>query len=270
MTRILAMSSWVAAGHVGLSAAAPVLQALGWRTLQLPTTMLSNHTGWPAVGGAATPPEQLDSILGAIDENGWLGAVETVLIGYLPTPEHVDCARRVIERTRSRNPAARFVCDPILGDYPEGIYIREDAAEAVRERLVPLADVMTPNRFELEWLTGRPIASMDDALDGARALLGRGVASRIAVTSAPVGPNEIGVLDVTRDHARLHRVTLRTNIPKGVGDVFSALTAAGLDTAAALGHLQALIDDSLDAPALAIIGENDAWTRAAPISGEDL
>ncbi|MGC9419866.1 MAG: bifunctional hydroxymethylpyrimidine kinase/phosphomethylpyrimidine kinase, partial [Rhodovulum sp.] len=154
MARIVMLSSWVAHGHVGLSAAAPAVQALGHGVTQLPTTILSNHPGWPRVAGAPLPAPQIAAMIEALAGNGWLAGVDAVLTGYLPTPAHVDLAAGLIERLRTGDVRPRVVVDPVLGDDPDGRYIAADAARALRDRLVPLADILTPNRFELGWLTG--------------------------------------------------------------------------------------------------------------------
>jgi pyridoxine kinase len=265
VARVLAISSWVSAGHVGLSAMAPVLQALGHEIIQLPTVILSNHTGWPAIAGRATSPEHLTEMLDAIKANGWLFGVDAFLGGYLPSARHVEVARQAIDQLREQSPAARIVCDPVLGDDPNGLYIALEAAEAVRDQLVPLADTLTPNRFELAWLTDRSIDTIDDAKLAARTLLEQRPGRRVLVTSPPVSGEETGVLEVSADEVRLYRTQRRKLVPKGVGDVFSALIGAGLSTGAALGHLQALIDTSIGLPHLAIADPVSAWRGAMPV-----
>lgn len=268
MARVLAISSWVSAGHVGLSAMAPVLQSLGHEIIQLPTVVLSNHAGWPAVAGQATAPEQLTEMLDAINTNGWLVGVDAFISGYLPSARHVEVARQAIDQLREQSPAARIVCDPVLGDDPNGLYIAHEAAEAVRDQLVPLADTLTPNRFELAWLTGRSINTVDDARLAALTLLEERAGRRVLVTSPPISGEETGVLELSTDDARLYRTQLRKLAPKGVGDVFSALIGAGLSTGTALGHLQALIDTSIGLPHLVITG--GAWRGAAPVPYETI
>ena len=248
MALILAMSSWVAAGHVGLSAMVPIWQRLGREALQLPTTRLSNHKAWSAVSGGATDPEELEAMLGAFEVNGWLEEVDTMSTGYLPTAAHVAWAGGVESRLRVRNPMLRVVCDPVLGDDPKGLYLPETTAEAVRDQLAPLADVLTPNRFELAWLTGLEVNDLQGAVAAARALE-RPV---VIVTSPPLGPEETGLLEVTPDAARLYRAPRRDNVPHGVGDALAALIAAGVTPGAALARLNAVIDASLGAPHLAV------------------
>ncbi|MDF0598104.1 PfkB family carbohydrate kinase [Psychromarinibacter halotolerans] len=259
MAHILILSSWVAHGHVGLSAATPVLQALGHRVTQLPTVVLSNHAAWPHVAGARVPVDQIAAMADAAQANGWLRDVDAVLTGYLPTADHVALAVRLLDDL----PDARKVVDPVLGDAPKGLYIAEDAARAIRDDLVPRADIVTPNAFELSWLTGQDVGSVAQALSAARTL-GPRLGPRVLVTSAPAGDGQTGVLD--SGDATLFATPHRDGVPNGVGDVFSALVAAGVPLPQAMGHLQALIDASLGADHLRIAETAADWTGAAPLT----
>ncbi|MEX5730004.1 pyridoxine kinase [Rhodovulum iodosum] len=263
MVRVLILSSWVAHGHVGLSAAGPALQALGHATTQLPTTLLSNHPGWPHVAAHPMPPDEIGAMLDALEANGWLSGLDACLVGYLPTAGHVDLAAETIGRLRRAARPPRVVVDPILGDLPKGLYIPHAAAAAIRDRLVPLADVLTPNRFELGWLTGADAATMAEAQAAASAMVAR-TGAEVFVTSPPFGPAETGILALTGTGIRALRTPLRADVPHGVGDVFSALIAAGLPVERALGHLDALIVASLGAPHLKIAEAAPVWTTAPP------
>ncbi len=269
MAHILALSSWVAHGHVGLSAVAPVLQILGHTVTQLPTTQLSSHPGFAPVAGGAVDPETLRALIGALERNGWIDAVDTILTGYLPSAAHVDMAVGLIDRFRGEKP--RVVVDPVLGDSPKGLYINREAAEALRDRLVPKADILTPNAFELSWLTGDRTETLAAAEAAARDLSALAHGARILVTSAPFDGAETGVLAVTPSGAeafRTPRASQNRPVPHGVGDVFSALIAAGLPTGQALGYLQALIGESLGAPHLRIAETAAHWAAAGPIRAE--
>ena len=269
MAHILALSSWVAHGHVGLSAAAPALLALGHTITQLPTVRLSNHPGFPHVAGDNTEVDTLLAFISALDRNGWIHTVDTILTGYLPSAAHVDIAVDLIDRFNSARP--RVVVDPVLGDSPKRLYIAPEAAQALRDRLVPRADILTPNAFELSWLTNRAVTTLETAADAARDLAARAPGAEILVTSAPFEGAQTGVLAVTPSGAETFqtpRVSRDHLVPHGVGDVFSVLIAAGLPTGHALGHLQTLIEHSLGAPHLRIAETAPQWTMANPIEGE--
>jgi pyridoxine kinase len=262
--RILILSSWTAAGHVGLSAAVPVLQALGHEATQLPTVVLSNHPGFAHVAGEPVPAERLAAMVEAIAANGWLDGHAALLTGYLPSAAHVDLACALVARLGKGATRPRIVVDPVLGDEPKGLYVAEAAAVAVRDRLVSLADVLTPNRFELGWLTGRPVATLAEARAAAAALAGG--RREVLVTSPPLPGGETGVLAAGPGGAVVWRTPRLAGVPHGTGDAFAAMIAAGLDAGAALGHLQALIAASVGAAHLDIVGAAPAWTAAAPVA----
>lgn len=260
--RILILSSWVGHGHVGLCAAVPVLQALGHSVTQLPTIILSNHPGWPQVAGAPVPVGQLEAMQEALDRNGWLAGVDAVLTGYLPTPEHVEFAANLLTGL----PSCRAVVDPILGDDPKGLYVPLAVAEALRDKVLPLAQVLTPNAFELGWLTGQPCGTLEQAKAAASLLAEKG--AEVFVTSPPLGPDETGLMHVHGGELSLWRQRRLLGVPHGVGDALSALLASGLVADQALGHLDALVGASLGADHLRIAETAPLWTKAPPILPE--
>lgn len=259
---VLMLSSWVSAGHVGLSAGGPALHALGATATLLPTVMLSNHPGFPAVHGQVTPPETLDGFCDALDANGWLAGHNALLVGYMPTPEHVTFAAGLAARL----PGVRVVVDPIIGDHPKGLYVPEPVARAIRDQLLPLADVLTPNRFELGWLTGLSTDTPEAALRAAEHLRAQ-TGATILLTSPPFDDGQTGVIEVGAQ-IREFRSPLMDDVPHGVGDVFAALIAGGLPAGAALGHVAALARASRGAPHLKISETAPDWTAAPPLSPE--
>ncbi len=174
MARILAVSSQVAWGHIGLGAGAFALQRMGHDVCALPTILLSNRPGLPNVAGAPVDPDLLVRMFDALVANGWATAFDAVLTGYMPTPAHVVAAARMVDAVRTARQKAdaplTVLCDPVVGDDPKGIYVDALAAEAVRSDLVCRADIVTPNRFELSWLSGLPVSDPGDARAAAAAL----------------------------------------------------------------------------------------------------
>jgi pyridoxine kinase len=268
--RVLAISSWVAAGHVGLSAATPALQALGAEVIGLPTVMLSNHKAFGAVAGGATPPERLDAMLDAVKANGWLARLDAVLTGYLPSAAHVAAAERAIAAARAASPGARVVVDPVLGDDPGGLYLPAEVAAAVRDRLVPRADALTPNRFELAWLTGAEADDLAGAVAAAKRLRASADVARVIVTSPPAGPGVTGALVVDADGARLHRTPRLADVPHGTGDVFAALIAGGATPGAAVGMVAALARAGAGAAHLPIAQTAARWRAVEAIEAETI
>lgn len=221
MGTILAISSQVARGHVGLGAAVPALQALGLDVIALPTVMLSNHPGHGQVAGQRIDPALLRQMLGTLDGHGWLKDIDAVFSGYLPTPGHVAVVAEAVALVRRHNPAAAYYCDPVLGDDPKGLYIAEDAARALAETLVPIADVTFPNRFELEWLSGAPVT---DAASTQAAAAKLGSTWTIA-TSIPHDDEALATIATGPGEAWLSAVPRQDNVPNGTGDLFAALFA---------------------------------------------
>lgn len=268
MPLILAVSSWVARGHVGLSAAIPVLQAGGCEALSFPTVILSNHPGHAACAGSRVAVDHLQAMLDALDQNGWLSDVDAILTGYFPSPEDVAFAASAIQRVRRLNPRVQVWCDPVIGDDPRGLYVPNDVAEGVRDRLLPLSDCITPNRFELQWLSGRAVTNQADAVDAARAL----GASLTLVTSVPAGEGVIANIAVTPTEAWSTTSALREAVPHGTGDAlaaaFLAARSAGRPVPEALGAASGAIDTivaaSLGRDELQLVQARDAWTTAPP------
>ncbi len=230
MARILAISSQVARGHVGLSAMLPVLQALGHDVVALPTILLSNHPGHAHVAGERIGPDLLRRMLDALEANGWLAEITAVVTGYLPSPEHVAFAAEAVSRIKLANPLATFTCDAVLGDTPKGLYIAEPAAAAIRDRLLPLADVLKMNRFEAEWLSGLPIGTLYEAVAIARAAGWR----EAVVTSVPVHERQelANIRIVSGERSGSINVAARREVPKGTGDLLAGLLVGyrALDT----------------------------------------
>lgn len=224
MSKILMISSYVARDPVGLAAASPPLEQSGIEVVGLPTVVLSNHPIRPHIAGMRLDPALLESMIGALDKNGWLGSFNAVFSGYLPSAEHVEIVAAAVKRLRELNPSIAYVCDPIFGDDPKGHYIDEEAAAATRDLLVPLADVLTPNRFELSWLSGLDVRSPTDALQ-AICQLGRPI---VAGTSIPDGPSRLATVLVTDKQAHIGTVEKWNDVPHGTGDVFAGCLTAKL------------------------------------------
>lgn len=217
MRRILVISSLVAQDAVGLTPTIAPLQQAGLEVVPLPTVVLSNHPARARCAGTTIAPHVLEEMSGAIDANGWLGTFDAILSGYLPTKEHADWVHRLVVRMRALNPGILYVCDPILGDDPDGLYIDSAAARAVRELLMPSADVLTPNRFELSWLSGVDVSSVDDSIRAARSL----DRPKVAATSIPSGSGELANVLVSDGNVFVAKVDTLPDVPHGTGDLFA-------------------------------------------------
>ncbi len=270
MARVLAISSWVAAGHVGLSAIAPALNRIGCEIIQIPSITLSNHRGWTHAAGAPVPPHEMEAMAEAVDANGWLTGLDAVLTGYLPSAEHAATAARIISLCQKRSPSLGVIVDPVLGDNPKGLYVPIAVAEAIANHLVAEARVLTPNLFELSWLTGHDVSTPQAAIAAARSLIERGDGQRVLVTSPPVESGMTGVLEVMRQRATLYRTPRIEAAPNGPGDVFAGLIAAGLETGRAVAAIAAILSASAGKPHLRLTDPENDWTTAPPVLGETL
>jgi len=266
MPTILSLSSQVARGHVGHSANLFVWQRLGIQAVTLPTILLSNRPDYPYRAGEQLRPKLLDDMLGALEANGWLSEVDAIFTGYLPSAEHVALVERWVGKLKARKPELFYCCDPILGDEPGGLYVPAAAAEALRTELVPLADLITPNRFELGWLSRRRIESRQDAIEAARSLGGM-----VLATSAP-GPSEMALTNLLVQNGKACEavVSYREEVPHGTGDLLAALFLAYLlqthepkqALARATGGLEAVITASEGDDELRLVVSQDAWSAA--------
>ncbi|MEZ5773894.1 MAG: pyridoxal kinase [Hyphomicrobiaceae bacterium] len=266
MARILSISSEVARGHVGNTAARFALQRLGHEVWALPTVILSNHPGHAKVSGTRLAPEILAGMIEALAANGWLEGLDAVMTGYLPSAAHVAMVAEALER---RLPAGLpYYCDPVIGDDPDGLYVEEAAAEAVRELLLPRATAIFPNRFELAWLTGRAAGSAAEAVAAGRAL---GLPLVVA-TSIPTGPEHLANLAIGPESMLAAEVARVSPVPHGTGDLLSALMTghllSGETTERALGlavaGVAAAIRASRGLDELALVASQAAWGRPRP------
>ncbi len=239
---VLSIQSRVAFGHVGNSAAAFLLQRSGFEVVELPTVLLSAHPGHGRPGGGAISAEVLASMLDGLDRIGVLERVAGVIVGYLGTPANGAVAAEAIRRVKAVHPAAPVLVDPVIGDRDGGAYVADGILECFRDRLIPLADIVKPNHFELEALAGRPLPSTAEALAALDAL-GPGLA---VVTSFEAGDGLLTTLLRMGGRTQVARTWPVAEPPHGLGDSLGALLMAGLLSglapAAALGRALGVVE----------------------------
>ncbi len=247
MANVLAISSHVVRGHVGLAATVPALQWLGHEVWALPTVVLASRPGLGRLVRHEMPAAGLAAMLSALESDACWASLDAVLTGYFPSPDAVAGAAEAILRIRQARPDIPVLVDPILGDDGR-LYIAQATAEAIRRELLPLATIVTPNRFELQWLTGGPIGNPDNLIEPARRL----GPETVVVTSAAAGRKGVTTLLVTRAHD-VERFSARlAGIPNGAGDLFAGLL---------LGHL--LLEPDPPAALIAAIEDLDRVLAAS-------
>jgi len=219
---ILILSSFVASSPVGGGAQAGALARLDVESVLAPTVLLGRHPGLGPPGGGPVDPAMFESVLAGIEANGVFERVEAMICGYFADPAQVAAAARTIDAVRTARPTAMIVVDPIMGDSAGGLYVKAEVASALAAELVPRADLVAPNAWELGRLTGTVVTSPAEALAAARHL-GRPT----LVSSVPVG-RAIGVIWTDGNEAWLAAHGRSAVDPKGAGDLLTALFTAAL------------------------------------------
>lgn len=221
---ILSIQSHVAYGHVGNSAAVFALQRLGVEVWPIHTVALSNHPGYGEYRGRLSDAAAVRDLLAGLAARNVLGTCDGVLSGYLGSAEIGTEVLAAVGKVKAANPAARYCCDPVIGDAGR-VYVADDVAELMRTRALPTADVVTPNQFELEFLSRRTSATLDDALAAIDTLHASGPPV-VLVTSLAMAETPRDAIDLIvsapegRHRVRTPKLTIAAN---GAGDAIAAL-----------------------------------------------
>jgi pyridoxine kinase len=262
---VISIQSQVAYGHVGNSAAVFPMQMHGIDVVAVPTTLLSNRPGYPTLRGRVLDAQLVADLLLGVEERGAVETSKVILSGYLGSVEIAAVVAEFVARAKARNPQLIYCCDPVLGDRDRGLFVHAGIPPLVRDLLCPLADIITPNHFEFEWLCGTRASTTDQMIAQAHGLLGRGP-STIVVTSADLEDtpgDEIETLAVERTRQGFKAWCVRTPklpiSPSGTGDLFASLLVSarvnGADTPKALSHAASAIFAVLERTALRGTGE---------------
>ena len=222
---LLSIQSHVAYGHVGNSAAVFPLQRLGVEVWPIDTVQFSNHTGYGKWQGRVFDAGLIRDMVGGIEQRGVLGECDGVLSGYMGGADIGAAILDAVATVRRANPAARYCCDPVIGDVGRGIFVREGIPQFMKEKAVPAADIVTPNQFELDYLAGRESRTLADALAAVKAVHGLGPRA-VLVTSLHVDDTPDGAIDLLASDAtgRFRLRTPKLNLAvNGAGDAIAAL-----------------------------------------------
>jgi len=249
--RILSIQSAVAYGHVGNSAAVFPLQRIGVEVLPVYTVNFSNHTGYGAWRGPLIAPDDVRAVITGIEERGVLGSIDAVLSGYQGGEGIGDVIVDAVARVKAANPDAVYACDPVMGNAKSGCFVAPAIPELLRDRVVPVAEIITPNQFELGYLTGTEPGDLESTLasvDAARAMGPRTVlVTSVERPDQPDGTIEmLAVDDAGAWIVQTPRLALKAN---GSGDVTAALFTAHYvasgDAASALSKTVSSVYDLL-------------------------
>ena len=269
---VLTISSQVAYGLVGNCATVPALQMLGFEVLAIPTVLLAHHPGHGPAKGRLLPADELADLLQGLTAIGALARCCAVLTGYLGLPGTATVAVDAVTRLRQARPGALYLCDPVIGDNGR-VYVRDGVEQAIRSQLLPLANIVTPNHFELERLSGRAVQTLDQAIDAGRSLvpLGPGLVVITSVQHGAASTQAVESLAVTADQVWRATAPRLPSVQNGAGDLLAALLlghlARGTPLPDALGQavsaVQAVLAASAGEPEMRLSAARQ-WLQQAP------
>ena len=222
---ILSIQSHVAYGHVGNASATFPLQRLGHEVWPIHTVQFSNHTGYGDWTGRVFDGQAIEELMDGIAARGVLSRCDGILSGYMGSADIGQAILSAARRVRTANPKALWCCDPVIGDVGRGVFVRPGIPEFMREHAVPAADIVTPNQFELTQLTGRTIATLDDAEAAIAALRTMGpkvvLVTSLVTAETPADSVDLAAADETGVF-RLRTPRLGVDV-NGAGDAIAAL-----------------------------------------------
>ncbi|MGW5238473.1 pyridoxal kinase PdxY [Monashia sp. NPDC004114] len=226
--KILSIQSHVAYGHAGNSAAVFPLQRLGHDVYPVLTVTFSNHTGYGATRGPLIAPADVAEVINGVEDRGAFPSIDAVLSGYQGAEAVGEVVLDAVARVKAANPDAIYCCDPVMGDVGRGFFVREGIPEYLRDHVVPKADIVTPNQFELEFLVGRTVTTQADLLAAAAELRTRGpqvvLVTSALTTDTPQG--SIQMACVTGEGAWVVTTPMLPMTVRGGGDVTAAVFLA--------------------------------------------
>ena len=254
---VLSIQSAVAYGHVGNAAAQPALHRLGHTVWRVDTVAFSNHPGHGKFAGQVRPAAEVAAVLQGLVNLGVQDRCGAILSGYLGEAATAEAIARTVTQVKRANPQAVYLLDPVMGDAGR-VYVRDGVPDAMTDTLLPLADMIAPNAFELSLLSGQPVTDKDSVVAAARALLARGP-SLVLATGLRLEGGRVATLAVTQTEAHSVTAPWIDRPIFGTGDLFGALF---------LGHWLEAPGDAARALRLAASGmaEAVAATDAAQAS----
>ncbi|AZI13900.1 pyridoxal kinase PdxY [Avibacterium paragallinarum] len=232
MKCLLSIQSHVVYGYAGNKSATFPMQLLGIDVWALNTVQFSNHTQYGQWTGMVMPKEQIGEIVQGIDNIGELHKCDAVISGYIGSAEQVEEIIHAVQKVKSRNPNAVYLCDPVMGHPDKGCIVADGVKENLTNLAMAKADIITPNLVELRELSGLPVENFAQAIEAVKAILAKGPKKVLVKHLSKVGQdpsqfemllaNEQGIWHISRP---LHQFAKE---PVGVGDLTAGLFMANL------------------------------------------
>ena len=222
---ILSIQSHVAYGHVGNSAAVFPLQRAGHEVWPIHTVNFSNHTGYGDWGGPMIPADDVTAIVDGMEKRGAFPRIDAILSGYQGGPDIAGAIVDAVTRIKAVNPKALYACDPVMGNAKSGCFVSDEIPPLLRDRVVPVADIITPNQFELGYLTDSEVGTLDQTLAAVKKAqeIGPKTVLVTSVKRPETADDQIEMLAVDGDRAVLVSTPLLPFKRNGSGDVTAAL-----------------------------------------------
>jgi pyridoxine kinase len=224
---ILSIQSHVAYGHVGNRAAVFPLERLGYEVWPINTVQFSNHTGYGSWTGEIFTAAHLALVWSGVKARGVLGECEAILSGYMGSAEIGQFVLQAVDQVKAAKPGALYCCDPVMGDYGRGFFVAEGIPEFISRQAVACADIVTPNQFEAETISGSVIASVDDAKRACEAIHRMGP-SVVLITSFMPSERSDSCISMFLSSKEGFRMITTPELPvepplNGAGDLTAAL-----------------------------------------------
>lgn len=229
-TSIISIQSQVVHGHVGNSAAVLPMQAHGLNVAAVPTTLLSNHPGFETMRGRVLEPELVGDLLRGVEERGLIETSRYIVSGYLGSRANGEVVAAFVKRARQRNPDIIYICDPVMGDAHLGVFVADLVIECLCDELVPLADLLTPNQFEVGLIAGGQPSTWRE-LEATVVQIQARRGARVVVTGCTLADTPAGSLEnIVFDDKSCTRLTSPRLpiVPVGTGDLYTGLLTAKL------------------------------------------
>lgn len=238
MSLVISIQSQVVMGHVGNSAAVFPMLAAGLEVAPVPTVIFSNTPDYPSLRGRPLPADFFAELLQGLWDRELPQRADLLLTGYIGSVEVAHLLADFVTRAKAENPRLRYYCDPVMGDEQPGLYVPAEIADTFRDRLLPMADIASPNPFEIAWLTGRPITELADIPRAAQALH-MAPQAQLIVTGCRLRETAPGMLESVVHGPQGSSRHPTPHLPialAGTGDLFAGLIVAALGRGHDLPH----------------------------------